>query len=63
MEFAAHQIGDVTSVVSEEVINNELIITVYFENRIEYQVDVNWPNYLPINDKYAIDLITRYIKG
>ena len=64
LEFVAHQeIGDVTSVVSEEVINNELIITIHFENRIEYQVDVNWPNYLPINDKYAIDLITRYIKG
>ena len=32
LEFVAHQeIGDVTSVVSEEVINNELIITVYFK--------------------------------
>lgn len=64
LEFAAYQeIGSVTSVVSEEVVKNELLITVQFDDRIEYQVDVNWPNYMLINDKYAIDLITRYIKG
>ena len=61
--MAYQEIGAVTSVVSEEVIKNELLIAVQFDDRIEYQVYVNWPNYMPINDKYAIDLITRYIRG
>ena len=64
LDFAAYQeLGTVPAVVSEEVVKNELFITVHFEDRIEYQVDVNWPDYMPIDEKYAIDLIPRYIEG
>lgn len=64
LEFASYdEIGDESAVLSEEIKKDELFISVHFEERIEYEVELHWPTYLPISEDYAIELITRHIEG
>ena len=64
LEFSSYaEVSDYNPVVSEIVEKNELIISVQFEDRIEYKVELHWPDYLPINENYAIELVTRHIEG